>query len=65
MTAVDLADLGLNYRQFSIGTVARALCSPLGIDTEMMVQSVKRDYIHRQNSQVTLGMAPRTLTGML
>lgn len=65
MTAVDLADLGLNYRQFSIGTVARALCAPLGIDTEMMVQSVKRDYIHRQNSQVTLGMAPRTLTGML
>ena len=65
MTAVDLADLGLNYRQFSIGTVARALCAPLGIDAEMMVQSVKRDYIHRENSVVTLGMAPRTLTGML
>lgn len=65
MTAVDLADLGLNYQSFSIGTVARALCTPLGIDTAMMVQSVKRDYIHHENSVVTLGMAPRTLTSTI
>ncbi len=65
MTAVDLADLGLNYHAFSIGTVARALCTPLGIDTDMMVQSVKRDYIHYENSVVTLGMAPRTLTSTI
>ena len=65
MTAVDLAELGANFRLFKLGTAARALCAPLGLDESMMVRKVKRDYINAANSVVTFGRSPRTLTGML
>lgn len=65
MTAVDLAELGANFRLFKLGTAARALCAPLGLDESMMVRKVNRKYISAENSVVTFGRSPRTLTGML
>lgn len=65
LTAVDLADIGRDSKSFHVGTVARAAIKPLGISADMVVQSVKRDYINRANTVVTLGKAPRTLTGMM
>lgn len=65
MTAVDLADVGANYRLFHVGTVARAVIRTLRIDTRMVVRSVRRDLINRADSVVTFGRMPRTLTGML
>lgn len=65
MTALDLADVGVDYKLFHIGTVVRAVCRPINIDLEMIVQSIERDYINKTNTVVTFGKAPRTLTGMM
>lgn len=65
MTAVDLAGIGVRWRLFTVGVAARALCEPLGIDEDMLVRKIRRDYIDPANSVVTFGQAPRTLTGML
>lgn len=66
MTALDLAELGLSDYLLPIGTVASANLRPL-LDTsvQMIVQSVRRDYLQRENSVITLGKAPRALTGMI
>lgn len=65
LTAVDLADIGKDYRSFHVGTVAHAAIKHLRIDADMVVQSTARDYINRANTVITFGKAPRTLTGMM
>lgn len=65
LTAADLEDVGADFRAFQLGTVARCYCTALGIDVQMMVQSIKRDYINKTKSVVTFGKSPRTLTGMM
>lgn len=65
LTALDLSDIGKDYRSFQVGTVAHAAIKPLRIDADMVVQSTARDYINRANTVITFGKAPRTLTGMM
>lgn len=65
LTAVDLADIGADFRAFSLGTVARCVSPALGVDTQMMVQEIKRDYIDPTKSVITFGKAPRALTRMM
>lgn len=65
MTAVDLAELDVNYRLFKVGTAARALCAPLNLDESMIVRKVNRYYLNASNSIVTFGRSPRSLIGML
>lgn len=65
MTAVDLAEIGYKFRLFTLGTTVRALCPTINIDAQMLVKSIKRDYVDKTNSSVVLGREPRMLTGMI
>lgn len=63
MTAVELAEIGADYRLFKVGTVARALVQILNINTTLAVRSVKRDFIDAGNSTVSFGKEAATISG--
>lgn len=63
MTAVELAEIGADYRLFKVGTVARALVQILNIDTTLAVRRVKRDFIDAGNTIVSFGREAATISG--
>lgn len=63
LTATDLKQIGVNYRLFRIGTVARAYLRALRIDTTLAVRKIERDYIDRDDSVVHFGREAATISG--
>lgn len=63
MTATELARMGVDHRQYKVGTVAPAHVQILGIDTELIVRSVCPDYIDQGNSTVSFGRQAATISG--
>lgn len=65
LTALDLEQLGHNYSGFVLGTTATMLDAHFGINMTVMVNTVERDLIDKQNGKIILGRAPATLTNSL
>ena len=65
LTALDLEQLGHNYSGFVLGTTAAMLDAHFGINMTVMVNTVERDLIDKQNGKIILGRAPATLTNSL
>lgn len=63
LTATDLKQIGVNYRLFRIGTVARAYLRALRLDTTLAVRKIERDYIDRDDSVVHFGREAATISG--
>lgn len=63
MTATELARMGVDHRQYKVGTVAPAHVQILDIDTELVVRSVCPDYIDQGNSTVSFGRQAATISG--
>lgn len=65
ITALDLERLGQQYSGFVLGTTATLIDRGLGVNQTVMVNSVERDLLNRQNSKIVLGKASKTLTSIL
>lgn len=65
MTAQEISRINPNYNRFVIGTTARALDRNLGEDINLIVNSVERDLVSRNNTKVVFGKAPLTMTDIV
>lgn len=65
VTAAELGLMGQRADALEIGSTATLLDRKLGDDVVLMVNRIERDLINRQNTRVSLGRSPVTITGVV
>lgn len=65
ITARDLLRSGYSVNRLSVGTVIRATDANISLDTSLIVQNARIDYITRSKSKFTLGKSPVNLVSLL
>lgn len=65
VTAAELGLMGQRADALEIGSTATLLDRKLGDDVVLMVNTIERDLIDRQNTRISLGRSPVTITGVV